>query len=306
MPLMHGFLNVNKPAGMTSHAVVARIRRVVGRSVKVGHAGTLDPAAMGVLPVALGQATRLIAYLADTRKGYRAAVCLGKTTTTDDAEGDVLEERPVPPLDHEALEAVLGRFRGEIMQVPPIYSALHHEGQRLYDLARRGQAVVLAPRPVTLYRLELERDPDPALAHSVVPHLLLTVECSKGTYIRALARDIGEVLDCGGYLASLERTMVGPFTLDRAIPLAALLEQDDPAWLAQALLPPETAVLDWPAVMLTPDRAGRIRNGQAIVLEAGEVGPGADAVRSHAPGGKLLALLRRRDQEWHPEKVLNL
>jgi tRNA pseudouridine55 synthase len=299
--MMHGFLNVNKPAGMTSHDVVARIRRVVGRSVKVGHAGTLDPAATGVLPIALGQATRLIAYLTDTRKGYRATVCLGKTTTTDDAEGEVLEERPLPSLDHATLETMLSHFRGEIMQVPPIYSALHHEGQRLYDLARRGQAVQPPPRPVTIYRLGLESEPD----HPLVPYLSLTVECSKGTYIRSLARDIGAALGCGAHLAALERTMTGPFTLEHAIPLADLLEPGDPSEVARAVLPPETAVLDWPAIGLTPDQAGRIRNGQAIVLEEAQRGEG-DHLRAHAPDRKLLALLRRKDRVWHPQKVLNL
>lgn len=136
---MHGFLNIHKAAGMTSHDVVARVRRLVGRKIKVGHAGTLDPAATGVLPVAIGQATRLIEYLADARKGYRATVALGITTSTDDAEGDPLTCQPIPPLDGVALEAALAPLRGTIQQVPPMYAALHHNGQRLYDLARAGR-----------------------------------------------------------------------------------------------------------------------------------------------------------------------
>jgi tRNA pseudouridine55 synthase len=290
---MIGFLNINKPAGITSHDVVARIRRIVGRKVKVGHAGTLDPAATGVLPVALGQATRLIEYLAEARKGYRAVLHLGATTTTDDAEGELLEERPVPPLERGTIEAVLAPLRGEIMQVPPMYSALHHQGKRLYELARQGQTIERAPRAVTIDRLEL-------LSHSATPpHLELMVECSKGTYIRALARDIGAALGCGGHLAALERTFVGTFQVEQAVALAAL-ETGEVA-LSRALLPPEVAVSSWPAVTLSTTQQQRIAHGQAILLEEET---SAGRVRAHSSSGKLLALLEQRDGHyWHPTRV---
>ncbi|GAB4192955.1 MAG: tRNA pseudouridine(55) synthase TruB [Roseiflexaceae bacterium] len=285
---MHGFLNIDKPAGMTSHDVVARVRRLAGQK-RAGHAGTLDPAATGVLVVALGAATRLIEYVQDeTAKGYRAVVRLGQTTTTDDAEGDPLEARPLPPLDQAALEAALVPFRGTIQQVPPMYSALHHQGQRLYDLARAGVTLDLPARSVTITQLELVawRPPD----------LTLDVLCGKGTYIRSLARDLGVALGCGGHLAALRRTRVGAFTIEDAAPLDGLD-------VAAALLPIELAVADWPGIQLDPEQAGRVRNGLSLELP----GLPGDRARAHAPGGTLLALLyRREDETWHPGKVLNI
>lgn len=286
-----GFLNINKPAGLTSHDVVARVRRVAGRGVKVGHAGTLDPAATGVLPVALGHATRLIEHLTDARKGYRGLVRLGVRTTTDDAEGEPLATSAVPPLDDAQLEAAMLPLRGEIMQVPPMYSALHHQGQRLYELARAGQTVELAPRPVTVYRL--------TWARAGGDDLLLTVECGKGTYIRALARDLGAALGCGAHLAALERTFVGPFRSEDALALDALLA--DPGLLAGALLPPETAVAHWPAAHLDAEAVRRILNGMPVQLPA----LAGERARAHGPTGALLALLRREGDGagWRPEKV---
>jgi tRNA pseudouridine55 synthase len=293
---IHGFLNINKPVGLTSHDVVARVRRLVGRGAKVGHAGTLDPAATGVLPVAVGAATRLIEHLADARKGYVGRVRLGVTTATDDAEGEPLETRPVPPLDDALIEAALAPLRGEVMQVPPMYSALHHEGKRLYDLARAGQTVELAPRPVQIHRLDWVRDG---------ADLLLTVECGKGTYIRALARDLGAALGCGAHLAALERTFVGPFHLADAITLDTLLA--DPALLPTALLPPATAVADWPVARLDEAAARRVANGMPVSLPdlAGSDEADTQRVRAHAPDGSLLALLKRDGEHWQPVKVLH-
>jgi len=293
---MQGFLNINKPLGITSHDVVARVRRLVGRGVKVGHAGTLDPAATGVLPLALGRSTRLIEYLADARKGYRAVVRLGLTTTTDDAAGETLEQYPVPTLHAAMIETALAQFRGAIMQVPPMYSALHHQGQRLYDLARAGKTVERPPRPVTIDRLELVAlDTDQAQ-----PELVLDVACSKGTYIRALARDLGAALGTGAHLAALERTFVGSFTLAQATALDLL--QANPEMLPQVLLPPEIAVADWPSITLTAEESRRVRNG--LPLTRPDL-PG-DHVRVHLPDGTLLALLRRvdaQDDQWRAEKV---
>ncbi len=309
--IMHGFLNIDKPAGMTSHDVVARIRRAAQQK-RVGHAGTLDPAATGVLVVALGNATRLIEYVQDaTSKRYLATVRLGVTTTTDDAEGEVLATAAVPPLDQAALERALTSLRGEIMQVPPMYSALHHQGRRLHELARAGIVVERAARPVTIERLEL-------LDWSA-PLLTLDIMCSKGTYIRSLARDLGDSLGCGAHLQALRRTMVGTFLIGDAIPLDMLTGWQDskvtktfdsdtitpashhPFSLAQALLPPEIAVADWPMVTLGAEAVRQVRNGLAIALTDSD----ADHVRAHGPDGDLLALLVRAGDLWRPEKVFD-
>ncbi len=283
-----GFLVVDKPAGLTSHDVVARVRRLVGRTVKVGHAGTLDPAATGVLPVALGNATRLIDQLIEARKGYVGVVRLGVQTTTDDAEGEPVATKPVPALTTSELDAVLDRFRGEILQQPPLFSALHIDGQRAYALARTGNDVALSPRRVRIDRLEL-------LAWAV-PDLTIAVEGGKGVYIRALARDIGAVLGCGAHLAALQRTFVGPFRLEQAVPLAALTDR---LVVTQHLLPPEVVLLDWPLLQLNEADARRVRHGMAI-----PAGDGAEhRARAHDPDGRLVALLRRDGARWQPVKV---
>ena len=272
---------------MTSHDVVARVRRLAGRGVKVGHAGTLDPAATGVLPVAIGHATRLIEYLSDVRKGYRGLVRLGVTTSTDDAEGEVVATAPVPPLSPELIEAAVAPLRGAVTQVPPMYSALHHQGQRLYDLARAGKTVELEARPVQIDSLTWELGgPD---------ELVITVTCGKGTYIRALARDIGAALGCGAHLAALQRTFVGPFLLGDAVALADL--QADPGRLA--LAPPELALAGWPAARLDAEGARRVRNGLPVALDDA---PGEHA-RAYDEAGVLLAVLRREGEAWRPEKV---
>jgi len=291
---MNGFLNLNKPFGITSHDAVARVRRLVGRGIKVGHGGTLDPAATGVLPLALGQATRLVEYLAAARKGYRATVRLGITTSTDDAEGAVVAELPVPALDRSTLEQALDAFRGTIQQVPPMYSAIHHGGKRLYDLARAGETVERTPREVTIYRLDLLSAPS---APDDTSSIILDIECSKGTYIRSLARDLGEALGCGGHLAALERTFVGSFSRADALDLAAL--EADPSRLAALLLPLEVAVADWPTLTLDAAQAVLVRNGRALLLpdQPGEL------LRVHAPDGSLLALLARSEDGWRPLKV---
>lgn len=286
-----GFLNIDKPAGLTSHDVVARVRRLVGRQVKVGHAGTLDPAATGVLPVALGPSTRLISYLTDARKGYRAVVQFGITTTTDDAEGAVVTTQPVPSLTSTDLQSLLAPFRGTLLQIPPMYSALRRQGQRLYDLARAGQTVERTPRPVTIDHLEyLHYDAGAA-------RLTLDVVCSKGTYIRALARDMGDALGCGAHLVGLQRTFVGPFLVAQAVALSAL--QEDPTLVAQVLLPPESVLTDWPAVALDEQQVRLVLNGSRLTLPD----IGSDHARAHCPDGRLVALLQRQGTAWHPEKV---
>src|SRR3712207_3120822 len=197
--MLHGFLNVDKPAGFTSHDVVAQLRRP-SRQKRIGHGGTLDPAATGVLPVALGEATRLVEFLVEGRKRYAAVIELGVATTTDDAEGEVVGTAPVPPLAKPDLEQVLRAFEGSLEQVPPMYSALQIDGKRLYQLARQGVSLELPPRRVEIERIDI--------LHWESPFLTIDVRCGKGTYIRALARDIGAALGCGGHLRSLRRTAV--------------------------------------------------------------------------------------------------
>jgi tRNA pseudouridine55 synthase len=289
--MLHGFLCIDKPAGMTSHDVVAHIRRAAQQK-RVGHAGTLDPAATGVLVVALGNATRLIEYVQDaTSKRYLATVQLGATTATDDAEGAVLTTAEVPPWSREEIERVLERFRGPIMQVPPMYSALHHQGRRLHELAREGIVVERAARPVTIEQLELLDWAD--------ARLMLDIMCSKGTYIRSLARDLGEALGCGAHLQALRRTAVGAFTIDNAAPLE-LLEKDRLSIMSN-LLSPESAVTDWPAIALDTEAARQVRNGLAIRI----IGVDGDRARAHGPEGELLALLLRAGKLWKPEKVFD-
>jgi tRNA pseudouridine55 synthase len=286
--MLHGFLNIDKPAGMTSHDVVARVRRLAGQK-RVGHGGTLDPAATGVLPVALGEATRLLEYLVEGRKRYEAAIVLGVTTTTDDAEGEVTAEHPVPPLDASSVTAALAGFVGTIQQVPPMYSAIQVGGRRLYDLARQGTTLDLKPRQVEIDQLDL-LDWQP-------PRLSIAIVCGKGTYIRALARDLGAKLGCGGHLQALRRTAVGPFGIETATTLADLLAE--PGALPRALLAPELAVARLPRVDLPPEAARRVVMGLGVDLAQEP----ADVIRAHGEDGRLLALLRYDGTLWRPFKV---
>jgi tRNA pseudouridine55 synthase len=294
--MMHGFLTIDKPSGITSHDVVARIRRLGGQR-RVGHAGTLDPAATGVLVVALGGATRLIEYVQHrTLKRYLATVRLGVTTTTDDADGEIVAQQPIPPLDTAMIEQSLAPLRGTIWQTPPMYAALHYQGRRLYELARAGVTVETLPRRVYIERLDLVGyDP---------PLLTLDVVCGSGTYIRALARDLGATLGCGAHLAALRRTAVGAFRIEDAIPLDVLEAEARPdarEALRQRLLPPENAVADWSVLRLDQESAWRIRHGLPIPAPS----DAPSQVRAHAPDGVLLALLRYDGRYWRPIKVFD-
>jgi tRNA pseudouridine55 synthase len=260
-----GILNINKPCGWTSHDVVARVRRVAGER-RVGHAGTLDPLAEGVLPVLVGRATRLADYIQTQPKTYVARIALGTATTTDDAEGSVVATARVPAFD----AAVLEPFCGEIQQTPPAHSALKVAGQRAYAVARRGRAVKLEPRRVMIYDLRiLSEEP-----------LVLEVTCSKGTYIRSLARDIAQALGTVGHLAHLVRTRVGPFLLSTAVTIDALD-------VARALLPPDAAVPEAPVLTVSEPDLARVRNGLAIAAPPGLQAP---AVWVYDPEGRLVCL----------------
>lgn len=269
-----GILLLDKPTGITSNAALARVKRVLGIK-KAGHTGTLDPLASGLLALCFGQATKVAGFLLDADKTYEAEVRLGVTTDSEDAEGEVLAQKPVPVLDDRRIEAVLEDFRGPIEQIPPMHSALKHKGQRLYDLARRGESVERPPRPVIIHALELVDRGDETLH--------LRVACSKGTYIRSLARDIGHALDCGAHLSGLRRIASAPFDIRDAVELEALetLTRDQ----ARALLsPPDRALEHLPAVQLDDHQSRRISQGQRLAeLRAVHSGQ----VRIYGPDGFL-------------------
>lgn len=286
---MHGFLNIDKAAGMTSHDVVAYVRRLSAQK-RVGHAGTLDPAATGVLVLGLGAATRLISYVQDdTHKRYTGVVSLGAQTTTDDAEGDIIHTAAVPELGLDRLEQVLEAFRGTILQVPPMYSALHHQGRRLYEIARSGEEVERIARPVLIEQLDI--------IDWQAPKLTLNILCGKGTYIRSLARDIGQALGCGAHLSSLRRTAVGTFLIEQAISLDQLGSH-----LRQALLPPETAVASWPSLYPTQEQLRQLRNGMPIEAQPNIL---TNRARVHDQQGILVALVERKHDSWQPYRVFD-
>ncbi|GIV84311.1 MAG: tRNA pseudouridine synthase B [Candidatus Roseilinea sp.] len=263
---MDGLLIVDKPRGMSSHDVVARARRLL-REKRIGHAGTLDPLATGVLVLCVGQATRLSEYLLGEDKSYEGVIRLGQRTTTDDAAGEVVEARPVPPITPERLRQLEAQFTGAIAQIPPQFSAIQKGGQRAYALARQGRPVELEPRPVTVYALQLM--PHDGAGTAEIGHLRIVVRCSAGTYIRALARDIGEALGCGGHLIALRRTQVGRFTLADAVTLERIEAAAGEGSAAALLLPMDRAVAEWPAAYLSDEDARRLQRGQAITPTRG-------------------------------------
>lgn len=258
----NGILLLDKPLGITSNTALNRAK-IVLEIRKAGHTGALDPMATGLLPLCFGEATKVSAYLLDADKTYLAEIRLGETTESGDAEGEIIERAEAPELDPVGLDEVLEAFRGEIEQVPPMYSALKHKGRRLHELARQGIEVERRPRPVTIHSLDL-LEIDGA-------RLSVRVRCSKGTYIRSLATDIGAALGCGAHLSALRRTASGPFSVDRAVALEAL-EQMEPAEARELLLPPDLALQHWPAVQLDPDQVVQVRHGQTISLESGNGG----------------------------------
>jgi tRNA pseudouridine55 synthase len=289
-----GFLVLDKPAGLSSHACVGRVRRAYGLR-RVGHGGTLDPAVTGVLPIALGPATRLLPYLSGD-KSYRGVVQLGLTTATDDLQGEVLERRPVPPLESAALAAALERFRGPIQQVPPQVSAVHVEGERAYRRVRRGETLALAARPVVIHRLEL-LGWDPAAAR-----LELQVSCSAGTYIRSLARDLGALLGCGGTLASLRRTAALGFTLEQALPLEALERTPPPP-----LRDPLEALTHLPRQRLGHEQLSGWRCGRRLAAAPADAEAFSEgqAVVIVTPDGNLAGMARATaDGQLQPRLVL--
>jgi tRNA pseudouridine55 synthase len=290
-----GILILDKGTEVTSFQAVAHVRRLL-RARKVGHGGTLDPGATGVLPLLVNEATKLMPYFLDHDKEYLATLRLGVVTDTQDLSGTVLRSAPVPPLGPEAIEAVLARFRGTIRQVPPMYSALHHGGRRLYELARRGLEVEREPRAVEVRALTLES--------LDLPRLTLRVVCGRGTYVRTLCADVGEALGPGAALEALVRTRVGPFALADALPWERVREARDGEALWRRLLPPDAAIGHLPPVALGAAEGRALLHGQAVALP-GPLAPGL--VRLYGPAGAFLGVGRVLPGGVHvkPERILD-
>jgi tRNA pseudouridine55 synthase len=295
---VNGWLVLDKPRGMTSTMAVARVKRLF-EAAKAGHAGTLDPLATGVLPIAFGEATKTVPFVMDGSKSYRFTVRFGSETDTDDAEG-----RPVATSDKRPtraeIESVLPGFTGEIEQVPPRFSALKVEGVRAYELARDEEAFELAPRTVVIDRLTLIESPD-------TDHAVLEAECGKGTYVRALARDLGRALATYGHVAALRRTRVGAFGEEQAVTLDKLenLSESGRETLLEALLPVEAGLGDLPALAVSASDAGRLRQGQAVILR-GRDAPILTGTLYATSRGALVALCEMEQGQLKPRRIFNL
>lgn len=283
---MDGILNINKAAGMTSHDVVAKVRKILQQQ-RVGHAGTLDPAARGVLPICVGQGTRVAEYLSASGKAYQAEIIFGVVTDTYDAEGTIVRTASIEQLTLAQIEATLLCFLGRQMQMPPQYSAIKLQGQPAYKRVRAGEAIELEPRPIEIMSLEV------ITWNS--PRLTLAIECSKGTYIRSLAYDLGEQLSCGAHLGALERTRSGPFSLSESIRLTQLAEAVTAGNVEAYLCPVDRVLQDYPALHLDAFTVERVLHGNAFRYEIDV--PTADLARVYAPDGHFLAIA-----EWDPEK----
>jgi len=257
---VHGILLLDKPKGISSNAALQQVKRLFNAQ-KAGHTGSLDPLATGLLPICLGEATKITSFLLDSNKKYEGTVKLGVRTNTADAEGDVLQTRPVPVLSDNTIEMALDSFRGEQTQIPPMHSALKLNGKPLYELARQGIEVERQPRNITIFELKKRTFSDDELD--------IFVHCSKGTYIRTLAEDLGEVLECGAHLSALRRTATGPFDIKQSITLDKLTEMVEQAGshvLDQYLIPMHNALVDWPEINLSDNSAYYVRQGQPVLV----------------------------------------
>lgn len=296
-----GWLILDKPAGITSAHAVGKVKRLL-RPKKIGHGGTLDPMATGILPLALNEATKAFQYVAANTKSYRFTIRWGQETTTDDAEGDVTRSSDARP-DRAAIEAALPRFTGEIMQAPPAFSAIKVNGLRAYDRARAGEDVQLAERPVRVDRLILLDTPD-------ADHATLEMVCGKGTYVRSIARDLGQELGCLGHVTVLRRTEVGKFHENRAISLEKLEDIVHSGALKEWLLPISSVLADIPALELDPEAARRMKHGQTVIL------PPAEAARLNTEHGEitvqvtsagtLIAMATASDGQLKPVRIFHV
>lgn len=290
-----GWLVIDKPAGISSNAVVNKVRWAFDAR-KAGHAGTLDPAATGVLAVALGEATKTVAYVTDAHKAYRFTVRLGQATDTDDAEGTIIAESPARP-ETASIAAALAAFTGDIMQVPPQFSAVKIDGERAYKRARDGATSDIAARPLHVARLDLADRPD-------ADHATLEMICGKGGYVRAIARDLGVALGCHGHVACLRRLWSGPFSLDDAVTLATVEAEARTQALDARLAPVETGLAGLPELPCTAEGAVRLRHGNPGPVGAAEAGYGDAAWASFA--GRPVAVGTYRAGALHPDRVFNL
>lgn len=292
---VHGWVVLDKPYGMTSTQAVGAMKRIFG-TPKAGHAGTLDPLASGMLPIALGEATKTVPYVMDGDKIYRFTVRWGIETTTDDTEGEAVRASDRRP-SADDIEAVLGEFEGEIMQTPPAFSAIKVDGERAYDLARAGETVELEARPITVHRLDLIDCPDADTA-------VFEAECGKGTYVRAIARDMGRRLGSAGHVIELRRLLVGPFGEEDMVTLdeleAALAEQGDALTL---LTPIEAALAELPQLEVTSDQAVRLRNGNPVLLR-GRDAPVEEVAVGVFERGRLMAIAKVEHGELKPIRLI--
>jgi tRNA pseudouridine55 synthase len=296
---VHGWLVLDKPLGQTSTQALGIVKRLFDAQ-KAGHAGTLDPLATGILPIAFGEATKTVSFAVDGPKAYRFTIRWGEERDTDDAEGEVVERSARRPLLSE-IEALLPRFVGEIVQVPPRFSAIKVDGNRAYDLARDGEAVVLEPRTVVIDALRLVDMPDEATS-------VLEAECGKGTYVRAIARDMGRALGCYGHVVGLRRTRVGPFGEEDAVKLdelRAVSEAEGRAGLARFLLPVEAALEDVPVLVVSTSDAANLAQGRSVLIR-GRNAPILSGPTYATCKGRVVALGEVEQGALHPTRVFNL
>jgi len=292
MPSMDGILNISKATGMTSHDVVAQIRKLL-KQKRVGHAGTLDPAASGVLPICVGQGTRVAEYLSESGKAYQAEILFGTVTDTYDAEGVILRTHDTATLMLSKIEELLPQFLGPQMQMPPHYSAIKLQGQPAYKRMRAGEEITLTARPVTLYQLHI--------LDWQAPRLTLAIDCSKGTYIRSLAYDLGERLGYGAHLSALIRTRSGPFILSESVTLEQVAQAVENNTIGQLLTAADSVLQQYPALHLDAATVERILHGNSFAYDA----PPTELVRVYDTQGQFLAIVtwNPEQQLWQPKKV---
>ena len=297
---MHGVLLLDKPLGLSSNQALQKAKWLL-RADKAGHTGTLDPLATGVLPLCFGAATKFSQVQLEADKTYEALIVLGKKTSTGDAEGDVIETRPVPAITPELLAAMTQRFTGPLAQIPPMYSALKKDGKALYEYARKGEEVEREPRHIVIHELTLT----PATDVSGQPAVWLVARCSKGTYIRTLGEDIAEAMGCGGHLGSLRRIETGGFVAGGCVSLAALEAMSEPEREAR-LLPPQSLVAAYPSVTLDADNAGRFLSGLRRRGEPGQFGADAPLVQVYGSQPKaFLGSAHITADELIPQRLLS-
>ena len=297
-----GILNFDKPSGITSMDVVRTVKRLT-HVRRVGHAGTLDPIATGVLPVCMGQATRLMEYMIDGRKAYRAELTLGAVTDTYDADGQIVATGDASEITRAQVEALLPVFTGTLQQQPPMYSALKHEGKRLYDLARAGIEVERPDREVIVYDL--------TLTDWAPPKVTVVAECGRGFYMRTLAHDMGQALGCGAHLSALTRLRAGTMSIEGGVSLERFEHTIAEGEWRDLLLPPDAAVADMEALALEPSGERQLRNGQPITIRPGggaTYAEHAERRRAYSSSGRFLAVVRfnRAQNQWQPERVFDL